>query len=244
MFLAPMKAEEHVLKSIDGEYTRKAWLLRIGNVAPQKLCLVLDGEYYLDRMEMPSVLEELTETGVLPPMTCLFVSNENGEARHHDYTCNPRYARFVADDLFQWAKEQCDTLSNRDHLICGLSLSGLAGAHIALTYPQRFTRTLSQSGSFWWNSEWLRNHLPASAPGMGRFWISVGDKETNSGLIHAPTGMRQDIDQVTACAGFAEALKARGNPVHYSLHEGNHEITPWKAELAPALAWLFGKETS
>lgn len=233
-----METEEHVLTSASGEYSRKAWLFNSGS--PRRMCILLDGEYYLERFDMPGVLRDLLERGLIEPVSCLFVTLENREARHHDYACNPRYARFIAEDCFRWMRERLPHLGGEDHLIAGLSLSGLAAAFIALTYPDRFSRALCQSGSFWWNHEWLADNLELSVDRKkSKFWVSAGTKETQTDLTHGPTGLYQGVSQVAACERFAQALTARQHPVHYHLFEGGHEITPWKDELSPALAWLL-----
>lgn len=234
-----MKLEEHRIESRSGEYSRKVWLLQAaGNGRPERIGVFLDGEYYVERMGGPATLLDLHTRGVIPPMTCVFVSHVNGEARHHDLTCNPRYAEFIAVDVIQWLRQRDESLPENGHLIAGTSLSGLEAAYVALAYPKVFSSCLSHSGSFWWRDEWLTGHLDSMTSSQGKFWISVGDKERQIGLSHPPTGLRQDVAQVDACERFAEALKQRGHAVHYHLHEGGHDPKAWGEELPEALAWL------
>lgn len=236
-----MPLEEHLLKSSCGEFTRKSWLMRQETTVPHKLCVILDAEFYLNKMEAPAIFEELMSSGAIPSMSCLFISHVDGAARHKDYTCNPRFARFIAQDVMEWVSTQCPDVATKGNLICGLSLSGLAGAHIALSYPEKFSAALCQSGSFWWNQEWLTAHLSDFPASQGRFWLSVGDQELEVDVAHPPTGMRQEVTQVAGCEHFSAALQARGHAVHYTVFAGGHEFAPWKAELKTALLWLTGQ---
>lgn len=236
-----MKLEEHIVKSSSGEYSRKVWLLNGAKGATQKLCLFLDAEYYLNKMDAVPMLIDLQASGAIPLATCLFVSHVNGEARHADYTCNPSYARFIAEDIVHWAKERNEGISEYDNLICGLSLSGLESAYLTLTCPELFPYALCQSGSFWWNKEWLLGQAKSLSNKRSRLWISVGDQERESGVSHQPTGMRQEVSQVDATENIVEELKLLGYGVSYHLFSGGHDTVPWKEELPSALKWLIGK---
>lgn len=234
-----MAPEEHTLTSSCGTFERKLWLLPSSKKAPQRLCIFLDGEFYLERMGAASLMSELMAAGRLPPMTCLFVSYLNAEARHHDYTCEPRYGRFVAEDVVGWAQERDASLADTGHILCGLSLSGLASAHTALHYPAVFPYCLCQSGSFWWlvGEDVI---LPSSE---GRFWLSVGSEETETRVSHPPTGLLQEVSQIEGVERAVEALKARGAEVYSNRYRGGHDIEPWAVELGPALRWLLMEQS-
>lgn len=234
-----MNLQEHFIQSSSGQYFRNVWVLEPVDANPTRLAVFLDGEFYVNRMEAPAMIRKLQERGVIPPMTCLFVSHVDGAARHQDLICNPGFTDFLALDLVSWIRKQYPTLSENDHLIAGPSLGGLAAAFTALIHPQIFPRCLSQSGSFWWKDEWLTSTLvPISSPNS-KFWLSVGDQETSFGVSHQPTGLLQEVSQIEACERFAKALMARHHPVHYRVYEGGHEFKPWQEELPEALQWLL-----
>ncbi len=234
-----MALEHHVLTSACGEYTRDVWLMAGPEDVANTLCVFLDGEFYLGGVNAPLVIHDLMASGVLPAMTCVFVSNVNGEARHHDYTCNPRYARFIVEDVVNWARERANLLEN-DHTICGLSLSGLESAAIALWYPEVFSRALCQSGSFWW-LEGREIDFPSSA---ARLWMGVGEKEVAFGITHPPSGLYQGISQIEGVDKAARLFQGLGATVRYSMHKGGHASKTWVEELPGALAWLFGRDMS
>jgi enterochelin esterase family protein len=192
-------------------------------------------------MDAAATLNELQESETIPSVACLFISHLNGEARHYDYTCNQSFADFVANDVIAWLHERNPGVPSAGHLVGGPSLGGLQAAFTAMSHAKTFGLSLSQSGSFWWNNEWLRENLPRFCAENGRFWISVGDKETESEAIHPPTGMRQERDQISATERLIERLGDYTSEIHFHLYDGGHEIRPWKEELPGAIQWLFRK---
>ncbi len=232
-----MKLEQHQITSSCGEYSRDIWFLPGPPNLPHRLCVFLEGEYYLRDMECVPVIEELVVNEAIPPVTCLFVSHATGEARHRDYTCNEAYTRFVADDVVSWAKGRNERLTIGDSLICGLSLGGLASAYSALQYPSVFSCSLSQPGSFWW-LEGRDITLPRT---RAKFWLSVGDEETAIGISHSPTGLFQAISQVNGVKKAVTRLKALGAVVRYNEYSGGHAMALWRDEFPLALTWLIGR---
>lgn len=234
-----MTAREHVIES--GEYSRKVWLLEAPERDAESIAVFLDGEYYVNHMDGLEVVHDLQASGRIPPMTSVFVSHVDSPSRHRDLICNEEYSAFIADDVIKWIRNRNPSLPAGGHLIGGTSLGGLAASFLTLKHPETFSRCLSHSGSYWWNDEWLTANLDGFPESTGKHWISVGDYEIQSGISHAPSGIRQDVPQIDACGRFAEALKARRHHVHHSIHPGGHEIRPWKKELPEALLWLLNE---
>lgn len=128
------------------------------------------------------------------------------------------------------------------HLICGLSLSALAAAHVALLYPSRFPAALCQSGSFWFEPEAFARLVRERPPTRTRFWLSVGDEETEASVRHPPTGLFQGISQIAGVERARAALEDGGAAVRFHRFRGGHTFAPWRAELGEALPWLLGPE--
>jgi enterochelin esterase-like enzyme len=232
-----MNLEQHLVQGASGEYSRKIWLVLPPRGLPEKIALFLDGEYYVQQMKAPAILQRLQKRGKIPPMLCAFVSHFDSDARHRDLTCNPSYANFITTDVLHWLREKFAPLPAQNHLIAGASLSGLTATWLALTHPDLFSQCLCQSGSFWWNDEWLKKNLPQMPPGKTKFRFSVGHKETESNVTHGT--LRQDASQISACERLVAALKERGHPIHHHVYRGGHDIKPWKNELPEALIWLL-----
>lgn len=233
-----MLADEMSIKSSAREYVRTAWLIE-GPKTDHSLCVLLDGEHYRDNVHALPIFSTLMQRGSIPPMTLVFVSHGEVAARHTDYVCDPQFARFIAEDVVSRARARVPSLSAERHLICGLSLSGLAAAHIALLYPTRFPAALCQSGSFWFKPDAFALLAQQRPPVTTRFWLSVGDEETDANVSHPPTGLFQDISQIAGVERARAALEENGREVNCHRFRGGHTFEHWRAELSDALQWLL-----
>jgi len=235
-----MKLEPHVITGRD--YSRIVWYRPGPTDRPHALCVFLDGEHYHRDMDALPLLESLLAESGMPPLSLLFISHvgvgggaaDYAACRMADYTCNDRYARFVAEDVVHWAKARNPGIRDRDHVICGLSLSGLESSYITLRHNEVFSAALSQSGSFWW----LQNRELLLPPTTAKFWLSVGDQEVATGVAHSPE-LFQEISQIAGVEQAARKFRQLGGNVRYQPYPGGHAPAPWRADLAPALRWLL-----
>ena len=233
----PIKLESHTVSDSDMGYSRPIHLLRgpVDQSQPHRLCLFLDGELYLQKMEVLPVLEALLYGNTLPPVTFAFIDHLNMEARQKDYTCNDPFGRFVVEKVLPWLQQEIPGLQPGQHLIGGLSLSGLASAWLTLQHPGHFRYCLSQSGSFWWNDERFIKMASRHKPMSNRFWLSVGDQETE---VDDPP----EVSQIVGVKNAHRALKSLGATVHYHEYHGGHDLKYWREELGEALVWLLGED--
>ncbi len=72
-----------------------------------------------------------------------------------------------------------------------------------------------------------------------RFWLSVGDEETDVNVSHPPTGLFQGISQITGVERARAVLEDNGGEVHCHRYRGGHTFEHWRAELSDALQWLL-----
>jgi enterochelin esterase family protein len=182
-------------------------------------------------------VRELQTEGGLASTCCLYLSAPDGAARHREFACNEAFSALLATDLQLWLGQKTG-FAGRFHL-CGLSLSGLAAAFAVLGHPNAFAGAICQSPSAWWNDEWLTNWLPMDGGRRGRFWLSVGEGETTSGISHPPSGMYQGTSQLASVGRLAEALGKLGADLHYQTYVGGHDPVCWARELPQALSWLL-----
>ena len=227
-----IKLEEHTVSGPAKGYSRAIHLLRGPANQPHRLCLFLDGEIYLQKMKVLPVLHDLLDRRVLPPVTFAFLDHLNLTARQQDYTCNDPFSRFIVEKVLPWLQQEVPGLQPGHHLIGGLSLSGLASAWLALQYPGQFRYCLSQSGSFWWNDERFTKTVSQHKPITNRFWLSVGDQETE---VDEPP----EVSQIVGVKNAQRALKTLGATVHYHEYHGGHDLKYWREELGEALSRLL-----
>ncbi|HTB85601.1 MAG TPA: alpha/beta hydrolase-fold protein [Candidatus Sulfotelmatobacter sp.] len=230
------KLEKYTVADAAMGYSRTVWLQRGPADRPQQLCLFLDGELYLDKMKAAPVLNEMVTRGTLPPMTFAFISHGDMKSREHDYTCNNQFGRFIAKKVVPWLEKEIPDIRPGHHLIGGLSLSGLAAAWLALQYPEHFPGCLCQSGSFWWKDEYFTKNAPQHAPVKNRFWLSVGDQETE---VDDPP----EVSQIVGVNHALHVLKSLGGTVHYHEYHGGHDMKYWRKELDQALHWLLNSKS-
>jgi enterochelin esterase family protein len=233
-----MPLEEMIIDSADADYSRSAWLVE-GPETEHPLCIFLDGEHYRDSIEPLPILARLADSGLVPRMTAVFVSHGGAAARHTDYVRSPSFARFIAEDVVAEVRKRAPAVAAEGHLICGLSLSGLAAAHIALTYPSLFPAALCQSGSFWYDPDGFTRLVQELPPAKTRLYLSVGDEETDVDVSHPPTGLYQGISQIEGVDRARAALDDNGREVKFHRFRGGHDFEPWRAELGDALQWLL-----
>lgn len=228
--------DEGFVRSESKSPGRRIWSLgsRVG--VPANLLVFLDAELYLERVTASQVVRRLEAEGRIPPVVSVFVSNNGPAARHSDYVCDVGYSRFLANDVLPFVLARYAEVDPERVVLIGLSLSGLAAAHAALT-TGRFRAAICQSPSFWWEQERLASTLEGADSRSAAFWISVGDLETESKVSHPPSGLFQGASQRDSCDRGSRALQAAGYTVSYRVFQGGHDPSCWRDDLALALPW-------
>lgn len=214
---------------------RRVWSDWPDGDMPSVLLVFLDAELYLERVSAPQVVRRLAEQRRIPPVASVYVSNNGGAARHSDFVCDDSYVRVLVTEVLPFVWEKRRTMPDRVILL-GLSLSGLAAAYAALT-TRHFHAAVCQSPSFWWNEERLASCLPVVDTRAAAFWISVGDRETESDVSHPPSGLIQKTSQRDSCGRGVEALRRAGYAVSHRVFQGGHDPACWQEDLAHALPW-------
>ena len=143
---------------------RTVWFLDSNAGNPAKLLVFLDGERYLERVCAGDVVRQLQNDARTPPLAAVFVSDNGPAARHSDYVCDADYTWFLAHELLPFLIARNPNLPAESVVLIGLSLSGLAAAHAAIS-TSCFCAAICQSPSFWWQQERVVSSLPGSLPG-------------------------------------------------------------------------------
>ena len=231
---------ERSLRCRSGMFERTVWSLSSAAGPARVAILFLDGELYVEKVGAADVVRQLQQRRAIPPAAAVFLSHGGAAARHEDFLCRPDYARFVARNLVGSVRQ--DHPGVTEIAIVGLSLSGLAAAYAATRYPAVFRAAVCQSPSFWWEQGRFAqelSELPAAMPAGPQFWICVGSRETETGRSHPPSGLRQQLPQVTASRSAAQALRAHGYSVTYREYDGGHDSDCWREDLSLALPWAW-----
>jgi enterochelin esterase family protein len=218
---------------------RKIWV-QPAMARPVVDCLIfLDAEFYIERVQAPTILADLQKAGDLPPVTSIYLSHLDIMARASDFTCNHAFASFVATDLCRWIEQTVGHFER--FFLCGLSLSGLAATFAALQHSTTFCGVLAQSPSAWWDDERLANSLTPDKRNGSRIWISVGDQESQVNVMHSPVGLFQKASQRDSVRRLVAKLEGLCHEVHFKEFSGGHDMVCWAEELPRALPWLMRK---
>ena len=97
---------------------------------------VLDGANYVEKMEVPLVLDRLIAKKAIPPVIAVF--SEPGD-RQEEYSRNPKWRAFVATELVPEVDKRFRTFPAPDHrLILGSSLAAYGAVDLAVEFPSVF----------------------------------------------------------------------------------------------------------
>lgn len=235
------KETAHRLQSAQLRNERTIWIREPREASTARhLTIILDAELYRDRVGAVGVIDELQARGSIADSWFVFVSHASTAARWIECPCHPPFARFVNDELLPWLEALHPAITAcTERVLAGLSYTGLAAAYVALHPSGRFTKVISQSGSFWWNDCWLIAHVrpPADLPRVA-FHLDVGRRETAE-MVRHKDDVLQVVSQLDANRRMRDALRARGCVVRYLEFDGGHDFAAWEKTLPGALQWAL-----
>jgi enterochelin esterase family protein len=207
--------------------------------SPYPLVVILDGRTYTAEIPTPTILDNLLAAGRIPPIVAVFVANPSAESRLAEFTCNPKFAEFLARELIPWVRGGWHVTTDPARTaIAGSSLGGLAAACAAVSTPEIFGNVLSISGSFYWQMagesepEGLARRFATGPKLPLRFYLEAGLMEDRQ---------RPDSPSLlTANRHLRDVLEAKGYAVDYKEFNGGHSILNWRGSIADGLQALFG----
>lgn len=121
---------------------------------PYKLLVLTDGFDYINYLSIKNVLDNLITDKEIDPIVCVLVSSNDN--RYEELTCNEKFADFITLEILPWINSNYNVdITPQNHIIGGVSLGGLTASYIGYKYSNYFGNILSQSGSFWYEKEWL-----------------------------------------------------------------------------------------
>ncbi|MGE0863851.1 MAG: alpha/beta hydrolase, partial [Vicinamibacterales bacterium] len=97
---------------------------------------VLDGANYVEKMEVPRVLDRLIARQAIPPVIAVFSEPAD---RQEEYTRNPRWRSFISSELVPLVDKRFRTFPAPDHrIILGSSLAAYGAVDLAVEFPSVF----------------------------------------------------------------------------------------------------------
>jgi enterochelin esterase-like enzyme len=160
---------------------------------------VLDGANYVEKMQVPQVLDRLIVTKAIPPVIAVF--SEPGD-RQEEYSRNPKWRSFVTSELVPLVDKRFRTFPAPDHrMILGSSLAGYGAVDLAVASPSVFGLCASiappeQTASL------IANQAQARAAAVSiRFFVLGGIYDA---MIDGARRLRTTLDGANALVTYLE----------------------------------------
>ena len=97
---------------------------------------VLDGANYVEKMDVPKVLDHLIANKTIPPVIAVFSEPAD---RQEEYSRNPKWRAFIANELVPSVDKRFRTFPTPDHrVILGSSLAAYGAIDLAVAAPSVF----------------------------------------------------------------------------------------------------------
>ena len=132
-------AESFQSRSLGG--SRRVWYYLPPGYAAAKDTLypviyVLDGSNYVEKMEVPKVLDHLIANQTIPPVIAVFLEPAD---RQEEYSRSPKWRGFITNELVPSVDKRFRTFPTPDHrVILGSSLAAYGAIDLAVTSPSVF----------------------------------------------------------------------------------------------------------
>jgi enterochelin esterase family protein len=132
-------AEAFDSRSLGG--TRRVWFYLPPGYSTSKdelfpVMYVLDGGNYVEKMDVPKVLDHLIASKSIPPVIAVFSEPAD---RQEEYSRNPKWRAFIANELVPAVDKRFRTFPTPDHrVILGSSLAAYGAVDLAVSAPSVF----------------------------------------------------------------------------------------------------------
>lgn len=210
--------------------TRRIWVYTPSEydekASPYNVLVLTDGFDYLNYLSTDVVLDNLIHEKRIPPTVCILVDSTKN--RYEELTCNESFRRFITEEVMPWGYENYNITKEPERtIIGGLSLGGLTASYIALKRWDIFGKVLSQSGSYWYEEQWLTKEFEKEQKLPIRFYL-------NAGLLEdAPYDDEPVMMEVIN--NMRDVLLSKGYDVKYENFQSGHDYLCWGETLATGL---------
>lgn len=213
--------------------TRRIWVYTPAGYdekgTPHNLLVLTDGFDYLNYLSANVVLDNLIHEKKIPSTVCILVDSTKN--RYEELTCNESFMKFITEEVMPWSYENYNiTRESERTIVGGLSLGGLTASYIALKRWNIFGKVLSQSGSYWYESQWLTKEFEEGNKLPIKFYL-------NAGLLEdAPYDDEPVMMEVIN--NMRDVLLSKGYDVKYENFQSGHDYLCWGETLATGLISL------
>jgi enterochelin esterase-like enzyme len=201
---------------------------------------LFDSFIYLNRIEVPNVLDNLVCEGKIEPMVAVFIDNSSQESRDNELPLNFSFKDFVVTELVPHIRKNWNvTADPRKTIIGGMSYGGLAAGFISFYTDSVFGNVLSQSGSFWRDTVLTEQtaNWPRADWLIKQFQTGNNRKDIR---IYLDWGLQEPLI-LTSNRKFVRVLDQLGYDFKYSEFDGWHDWANSRKTFPEGLLYLVGK---
>lgn len=201
---------------------------------------LFDSFIYLNRVDVPNVLDNLIHENKIEPMIAVFIANPTRTSRNYELPMNHLFKDFVVKELIPQIKKRYRITDIPDKtIIGGMSYGGLAATYIGFECDSIFGRVLSQSGSFWRDTiltdvgnDWIRTDYLTK-----RFLT----ENKNSLKLYLDWGLQEDWCKSSG-RRFVKVLKTKGYDFKFIEFNGWHDWSNSRKTFPTGLLYLTDNE--
>ena len=201
---------------------------------------LFDSFIYLNRVEVPNVLDNLIHENRIKPMIAVFIDNPTSTSRLTELPLNPKFKAFMTDELIPEVKGRYRITDKReDTMVGGISYGGLAAAYLAFECDSIFSKVLSQTGSFWRGLEWYDvNGIDVRGDWLINRYQTADRKDLKFFL---DWGLQEDWC-LSSGRRMVRTLDQKGYPYRFVEFNGWHDWSNARKTFPHALLYLMGEE--
>ena len=212
------------------DYEREIFFYRPPVNEPVPLLVVYDGQDYLQRGKLATMVDNLIADGRIQPIAVAFLPN-GGRWRSVEYACSDGTLLWLDQVILPLAQEKLNLIDVHKQPgafgVLGASLGGTMSLYTGLRMPDVFGKVLTQSGAFMIES---RDFAIVDLVRHGQaqdieIWMDVGGLDT---LLEDNRNMYK-------------LLQEKEYHVSYREFSGGHNYTAWRDDLWHGLEALFPK---
>ena len=210
------------------DYERTIYLYRPPIKGPVPLLIVYDGQDYLQRGKLATMVDNLIADKRIQPIAMAFLPSA-GSWRSVEYACSDATLHWVEQSVLPVAREQLNLLDIRKHAgaygVLGASFGAVMSLYTGLRMPDIFGNVLSQSGVSTLNGrDFVTVDLVRHEHARNiQIWMDCGKLEF----------LLEDNRRMSAL------LRENGYQVTYREFSGGHNYTAWRNDIWRGLEEMF-----